>query len=186
MRLKSGPFCCFARTGWGTFLPSSQETQRGLGLQSSCCGRGAGSQVESGQTEGCTLGWISLSLAPSFLDPLQRGGSLSKSLSLLWKGGLCWFFTRPKKSFVTPSVFFFFFFLKGQNLGSSFSLIFNTKRVKGGYVTATDRNVGLYNSQLLPVNLHCIFFCILAGARGIKKVFPDRRSGLKAAGAAKW
>lgn len=62
---------------------------------------------------------------------------------------------RPKKSFVTPISF------KGTEPRQQLLLIFNTKKSeREGYVTATDRNVGLYNSQLLPVSspLHFFFF----------------------------
>ena len=54
---------------------------------------------------------------------------------------------RPKKSFVTPISF------KGTEPRQQLLLIFNTKKSeREGYITATDRNAGLYNSQLLPVS----------------------------------
>ena len=62
---------------------------------------------------------------------------------------------RPKKSFVTPISF------KGTEPRQQLLLIFNTKKSeREGCSTATDRNAGPYNSQLLPVSspLHFWWF----------------------------
>ena len=93
---------------------------------------------------------------------------------------------RPKKSFVTPISF------KGTEPRQQLLLIFNTKKSeREGYITATDRNAGLYNSQLLPVSspLHFwwvfffffLHFC-LSCQRGVEKVFPGSEKWVGVAG----